>query len=104
MAGADDGGQSLDLLVSRLALESAAAARRQLLLAARESWSPEAVTRLYEEVVLRIHTDLLQADRLARSAAWLATRLRDPGSRAAGLRAQGHILYLRRKYETAREH
>ncbi|HTS31723.1 MAG TPA: CHAT domain-containing protein [Bryobacteraceae bacterium] len=104
MAGADEGGWSLDLLVERLANEPQPRLRRHLLLEHRQWWRPETVTRFYDEVVRRIHVDIQQADRLARSAAWLAGRLDDPASRAEGLRAQGHLLYLRRKYEAARSH
>ncbi|MBZ5626387.1 MAG: CHAT domain-containing protein [Acidobacteriia bacterium] len=104
MNGSGDNLSGLDSLVEQLAREPRPLARRQLLLAGREWWQPETVTRFYNEVVRRIHIDVPQADRLARAAAWLAGRLEDPGSRAAGLRAQGHLLYLRRKYEPARVH
>ena len=104
MAGLVGGGMSLEILVEQLASEARPLRRRQLLLAGREWWQPETVTRFYDEVVRRIHVDVQQADRLARSAAWLARQLEDPASRAVGLRAQGHLLYLRRKYEPARVH
>src|ERR1039457_3651352 len=104
MAGSGGGGLSLDSLVEQLASEPRPLRRRQLLLAGRGWWQPETVTRFYDEVVRRIHVDVPQADRLARSAAWLAGKLGDPASRAVGLRAVGHLLYLRRKYEPARVH
>jgi CHAT domain-containing protein len=104
MAGSGGGELSLDSLVEQLASEPRPLRRRQILLAGRGCWVPETVTRFYDEVVRRIHVDVQQADRLARSAAWLAGQLGDPASRAAGLRAQGHLLYLRRKYEPARAH
>lgn len=104
MAGSGGGGLSLDNLVEQLASEPSPSGRRQILRAGRGWWQPETVTRFYDEVVLRIHVDVQQADRLARSAAWLAGQLGDPASRAVGLRAVGHLLYLRRKYEPALAH
>jgi tetratricopeptide (TPR) repeat protein len=95
---------TLDHLVEQLAGEPRPKRRRELLQVHREWWRPETVTRFYAEVVRRIHVDVRQADRLARSAAWLAARLGDPASRAVGLRALGHLLYLRRRYEPARAH
>src|SRR5579871_1474296 len=104
MAGPGEIDLSLDGLVERLAAEGHPLRRRQILSEDQQCWRPETVTRLYDEVVRRIHVDLHQADRLARSAAWLATRMDDSGSRAVSLRALGHLLYLRRKYQPALAH
>ncbi len=104
MAASNGGSSTLDSLIEQLANEPNIVRRRQILQANRALWGPEVVTRLYDEVVQRIHSDLLQADRLAGSAAWLARQLGDESSRAVGLRALGHILYVRRKYDLARLH
>jgi len=89
---------NLEELMLRLAAEPNPRRRRQLLNLCRPWWQPETVTRFYDEVVRLIHVDVEQAERMARSAAWLAERLGDDASRAAGLRAMGHILYRKRKY------
>jgi CHAT domain-containing protein/tetratricopeptide (TPR) repeat protein len=91
-------------LVGMLALEPDSRRRRQLLQAGREWWQPETVARLYDEVVRLARVDLRQAERLAQAAAWISTQIDDEGSRAAILRAVGHVLYLKHKYEPAREH
>jgi CHAT domain-containing protein/tetratricopeptide (TPR) repeat protein len=95
---------SLESLVELLALQPQSRRRRQLLQAGREWWKPETVARLYDEVVRLVRVDLRQAERLARAAAWIAAQIEDEGSRAASLRALGHVFYLKRKYEPAREH
>src|SRR5471030_579957 len=89
---------NLEELMLRSAAELNPRRRRQLLNLCRPWWQPETVTRFYDEVVRLIHVDVEQAERMARSAAWLAERLGDDASRAAGLRAMGHILYRKRKY------
>ncbi len=94
----------LDRLVENLAAEPRPLRRRQMLLAARACWSPETVTRLYDEMIRLARIDLGQADRLARAAAWLAAQIKDDYSRATAARALGHIAQLRRKYEPALEH
>ena len=103
---ADGGGAvtALDRLVAELSTEPQPLRRRHLLLSARACWSPEAVTRLYEETIRLVRIDLTRADRLARAAAWIAEQLNDDYSRATGCRALGHIAQLRRKYEPAREY
>jgi tetratricopeptide (TPR) repeat protein len=95
---------ALDKLVAELTAEPQPLRRRQILLAARECWSPEAVTRLYDEMIRLVRIDVGHADRLARAAAWIGEQIGDDYSRATGLRALGHIAQLRRKYEPAREH
>jgi CHAT domain-containing protein len=104
MAGPFDTPANLDGLVELLALEPDPRRRRQLLMAGREWWRPETVTRLYDEVVRLARVDLRQAERLARAASWIAGRIGDEGSRAASLRAVGHVLYLKHNYEPAHEH
>jgi CHAT domain-containing protein len=88
----------LEGLVAQLANEPNPRRRRQILTAAKAWWQPETVTRLYDEVVRLIHVDLERAERMARAAGWLAERLGDEASRAASLRAMGHIFYRKRKY------
>jgi CHAT domain-containing protein len=95
---------SLESLMELLALQPDSRRRRQLLQAGREWWKPETVARLYDEVVRLVRVDLRQAERLARAAAWIAAQIDDEGSRAASLRAMGHVFYLKRKYEPARQH
>src|ERR1019366_7431602 len=46
---------------------------------------------------------LRQAERLARAALWISGQSGDEASRAVGLRAVGHVFYLKRKYEPARQ-
>ncbi len=75
--------------------------RRKLLLSNPDLVRPETVTRLYDEVVRLLHVDIQQAERMARAASLLADRLGDEASRAAGLRALGHIEYRKRKYEAS---
>jgi len=94
---------SLDSLVASLAAEAQPLRRRQILLASRDWWRPETVTRFYDEMIRLVRIDLAQGERLARAAAWLADKLDDAYSRATGARALGHIAQLRRRYEPARE-
>jgi tetratricopeptide (TPR) repeat protein len=86
---------TVEELMERLAREPEAQARRQMLLANREWRAPETVARLYDEMVRLARIDLRQAERLARSAAWLSRRLNDGAARALGLRAMGHIQFLK---------
>jgi len=102
-----DGGESkaaLDRLVAELSAEPKPLRRRQILMAARECWSSETVTRLYDETIRLVRIDLGQADRLARAAVWLSDRIKDDYSKATAARAMGHIAQLRRRYEPAREY
>ena len=92
---------NLESLVELLALEPGSRRRRQLLQAGREWWKPETVARLYDEVVRLVRIDLRQAERLARAALWISGQIGDEASRAVGLRAVGHVFYLKRKYEPA---
>jgi CHAT domain-containing protein/tetratricopeptide (TPR) repeat protein len=104
MSGLPETPANLERLMEMLALEADSRRRRHLLQAGREWWKPETVGRLYDEVVRLARVDLRQAERLARAAAWISEQIGDEGSRAASLRAVGHVFYLRRKYEPAREH
>ncbi len=93
--------ESTEGLVDQLAHEPHPLRRHQLLRAARALWQPETVTRLYAESGRLIHADLAQAERLARSAWWISGKLGDDLARAEGLRAMGHIAYLRGRLESA---
>ena len=62
---------------------------------------PETVKRFYDEVVRLLHVNVQQAERMARATFQMAERLGDDASRAAGLRALGHIYYRKRKYEAS---
>lgn len=88
-------------LMVNVAQESNPRRRRQLLQMHRDLWRPETVTSFYDEVVRLLHVDIQQAERMARAASLLAERLGDEASRAASLRALGHISYRKRKYEVA---
>src|ERR1039458_4463908 len=90
-------------MMADLAHEPNARRRRQVLQSHHELWQPETVMRFYDEVVRLLHVDVQQAERMARAAALLAEQLGDEGSRAASLRALGHISYRRRKYEPSVE-
>ena len=89
---------SLESLIGQLAKEPNARRRRQILVSRKALWQPATVTRFYDEVVRLIHVDVAQAERVARAATWLSERMGDESSRAASLRAMGHILYRKRKY------
>jgi CHAT domain-containing protein len=95
---------NLDGLVESLLEESSPLRRRQLLMAARDLWEPPTVSRLYDETVARMHVDIPQAERMARSAVWLSGRLASQESTAAGLRAMGHIFERKRRYQAALDH
>ncbi|MEO8591908.1 MAG: CHAT domain-containing protein [Candidatus Solibacter sp.] len=88
-------------VMEKLARETNPRRRRQLLQAHSNLWEPATVIRFYEEVVRLLHVDVQQAERMARATALLAERLGDDASRAAGLRALGHISYRKRKYEAS---
>ncbi len=104
MPGPSETPANLESLVELLALQPDSRRRRQLLQAGRQWWQPETVARLYDEVVRLARVDLRQAEQLARAAAWISAQIGDEGCRAASLRAVGHVFYLKRQYEPAREH
>ena len=66
--------------------------------------TPEAVQQLFDEVIRLVRVDLRRAYRLAKAALWIGRQLRDELSHALGLRALGHVYYLRNKYQSARKH
>src|SRR5262249_32592871 len=59
------------------------------------------VELLHEEVLRILYADLGRASRLAGAARTLAESLDDAASKAAGLRAMGHVSYAAADYETA---
>ena len=66
--------------------------------------TPAAAQQLFDEVIRLVRIDLRRAYRLAKATLWLGRQLRDELSRALGLRALGHVYYLRNKYQPARKH
>src|SRR3954449_5346442 len=92
---------NVDSLVEGLAQEPSPLRRRQLLMTAKDLWSAETVVRFYDEALKRMHVDLPQAERMARSAAWLSEKTGDDGARAMALRAMGNILERKRRYVEA---
>lgn len=93
-----------DVLLEELAQIQTAAARVSFLRRHQELCDPAVVERLYADVVKLVKTDLLQADRLARAARWIADKLDDDGARAQSLRAAGHVSYSLGKYQDALTH
>ena len=94
----------MDQLLAELAQEPNPRRRRQLLQARADLWRRRRSRRFYDEVVRLLHVDMQQAERMARAASLVAERLGDDASRAAGLRALGHIYYRKRKYEASLDH
>lgn len=93
----------LETFLAQIAAEPNKSRRRKLLAGSRELWSPEAVTRAYDEMVRLARVDLDNAGRLAEAANWISARLDDPAARAMGLRAVGHMHYLKGRQEPALE-
>jgi CHAT domain-containing protein len=94
----------LESLVESLLAESSPPRRRQMLMAAPELWRPETVKRFYDEVVRLAYVDIPRAERMARSASWLAAKLSDDGAKASGLCAMGHIMERKRRYQSSLDH
>ncbi len=94
----------VDGLVERLSSEARPANRRRILLEHRALWNAATLERFYQAVVRLINVDIPKADRVARSALWLALRTPDPAARAASLRAMGHVLDRQRRYAPALRH
>ena len=90
-------------LIQKLSAEPSPLARRWILLAAKNWWSPETLTQFYDEALRLMHIDIPQAERVARSAVWLSQNMGDELAHAASLRALGHIFCARRRYEPALE-
>ena len=59
------------------------------------------VELLHDEVLRILYSDCNRAQGLANAASWLAGYLDDPASRAAALRASGHVSYARSRYAEA---
>src|SRR5271166_901006 len=78
--------------------------RREFLSRDPKLHTPEAVQQLFDEVIRLVRVDLRRAYRLAKAALWIGRQLRDEPSRALGLRALGHVYYLRNKHQFARKH
>ena len=104
MSLAPDTTAVLDQLLAELAQEPNPRRRRQLLQARAELWRPENVNRFYDEVLRLLHVNVQHAERIARATFQMAERLGEATSRAAGLRALGHVYYRRRKYEASLHH
>jgi CHAT domain-containing protein len=97
----ESGTSALENLIAVLAQESSPLRRRQILLASSALWTGDTVIRFADETVRRMYVDIPQAERMARSAAWLSSRLEDEKARAAGLRAMGHVMERKRRYQAA---
>lgn len=95
---------TLDATLERLALEPLKRKRRQMLQGGRQWWSADLVRRLYDEMVRLARIDLKQAGRLAEAALWVSQQLDDDASLAIGLRAVGHVHFLRGDHSPALEH
>lgn len=99
-----EGVGNVDAVIEALAQQQSPLKRRQILMAAKEVWTPETVARFYDEALKRVHVDLPQAERIARSAWWLAAKIGDDASRAIALRSLGNILERKRRYVEALNH
>ena len=93
--------RSAEELLEGLRTEPQKRRRLQLLRAAKPLWNPETVTCLYNEASRLTRIDLRQAERIADAARWVSLRTGDEASCAAGLRAVGHIRYLKANYQAA---
>jgi CHAT domain-containing protein len=87
--------------VARLAEAPSESARLELLERETGLHQPETVQGLYAEVLQLAYRDTDAAERLAHAAQWLADRLGDRVSRAAGLRCAGHMHFARARYQPA---
>jgi CHAT domain-containing protein len=85
----------LDALVEQLARLPDRLRVRRLVRARRTLLDAAAVTRLSDEVAVRVHVDLDQAERLAEAARAASDLLDDDFCRARALRAEGHVLFSR---------
>jgi CHAT domain-containing protein/Tfp pilus assembly protein PilF len=89
---------SPEQLLESLRTEPQKRRRVKLLNTARFLWNPELVTRFYDESSRLARIDLRQAERIAEATRWMSLRVEDEASRASGLRAVGHISYLKANY------
>jgi CHAT domain-containing protein len=87
--------------VEQLSLLADPSARRALLGREAADATPALIEQIYDEVVRLTRTDLDRGERLAEALTWLAEDAGDDYARAQALRATGHILYLRGKYDFA---
>jgi len=90
-------------VIDRLGSQPNRRALVSFLRAQHELWDPAIVEGLYERVVRVARADLRQAERLAEAAVWLSDKLADDSCRAQSLRAVGHVLLIRGKYNDALE-
>ena len=93
--------QSAEELFDRLRAEPQKRRRLQLLNSARQLWKPETVTQFYDGASRLARVDLRQAERVAEAALWVSDRTGNEASRASGLRAIGHIHYLKSNHQQA---
>ena len=91
----------LEHLLACLAQTASGQARQEMLERETGLHGPDAVQRLYDEVLQLAYKDLDGAERLSQAAQWLADRLGDRVSRAAGLRCAGHMHFARARYQQA---
>ncbi len=94
----------IDQAIEALTREPNAARRREILLSRPEWLNAETVVRLYEATVRLSRVDMTLAERAARSAVWLSRRVKDEAAQALGLRALGHVHYLKGRNEPALRH
>jgi tetratricopeptide (TPR) repeat protein len=95
---------TMEELIERIGADAQAVGRRRTLHSNRHLWKSETVARFYDEVVRLVRVDLARADRVARAAVWIAKQLDDESASALGLRAVGHVYFLKGKQEPAWEH
>jgi len=93
--------RSLEKLLEGIRGEPQKSRRLRLLRFAKPLWTAATVTRLYDEASRLTRIDLRQAERVADAARWISLRTGDGASVATGLRAVGHIRYLKANYQGA---
>jgi tetratricopeptide (TPR) repeat protein len=87
--------------ITELATTQEEDARQSLVEKQPHLLSAAAVNELYDAVVMLSRIDVQQAERLAKSAAWIATQINDPLASAQSARAVGHVFYLTGKHRDA---
>jgi CHAT domain-containing protein len=93
--------RSPEKLLESLRSEPQKRRRVKILNSAKPLWTAETVTRFYDEASRLMRIDLRQAERVAEATRWMSLRTGDDASRASGLRAVGHISYLKANYQRA---